>query len=79
VAPPTTSEEIGDYRLTEAVRHGLERLAPIDRQVIIELHYGGRSAPETAAVLGISEAAVRSHAYHALRQPHDAIVHGDDR
>jgi DNA-directed RNA polymerase specialized sigma24 family protein len=79
VAPPTTSDDVGHRRLTEAVRHGLERLAPMDRRVIIELYYQGRSAPETAAVLGLSDAAVRSRAYHALRHLHSILVRGAGR
>ena len=77
MAPPTTPEKVGQCRLTQAVRHGLEQLTPIDRRVVIELYYRGRSAAETAAMLRLSEAAVRSCAYHALRQLHAALARKD--
>jgi RNA polymerase sigma-70 factor (ECF subfamily) len=52
----------------------LERLAPHHREVLVELYYRGRTAPETADRLGIPEGTVKSRAHYALRTLRELYV-----
>jgi RNA polymerase sigma-70 factor (ECF subfamily) len=49
------------------VRGALAQLKPEHRQVIIEIYYLGRSAPEVAELLNIPEGTVKSRTYYGLR------------
>lgn len=46
---------------------GLARLSPDHRRVLFEIYVNGRRCREVAQILGISEDAVKSLAYRALR------------
>jgi RNA polymerase sigma-70 factor (ECF subfamily) len=52
----------------ERVRAALARLAESDREVLALRHLEQLSAPEVAAVLGVSEAAVKSRALRAMQR-----------
>jgi RNA polymerase sigma-70 factor (ECF subfamily) len=49
------------------VRAALERLSPEHREVIKQMYFRGRSAAETAEILGIPTGTVKSRSYYALR------------
>jgi RNA polymerase sigma-70 factor (ECF subfamily) len=70
----STPEDTMEQVLTaETVRRVLPQLSPEHRRVIIELYYHGRTARETAEIVGIPEGTVKSRAYHALRAMRAAI------
>jgi RNA polymerase sigma-70 factor (ECF subfamily) len=50
-----------------AVADALETLSAEHRRVLLELHFRGRSIAAAAALLDISEDAVRARSYYALR------------
>jgi RNA polymerase sigma-70 factor, ECF subfamily len=55
------------------VRRALPRLSPEQQRVIVEMYYNGRTASETAALVGVPEGTVKSRAYHGLRALRAAI------
>ena len=67
-ALPAGDDAIERLVVAETVRQALSCLSPEHRGVIVEIYYHGRSAGETAALLGIPEGTVKSRTYHALRR-----------
>ena len=63
--------------LDTEVALALTRVSPEHRRVTIELFSRGRSVPETADLLGVSEEIVSRRGYHALRALRSAV--GDHR
>ncbi len=87
--PITTSVDVDDMPNSEdaidrmlnaaTVRRALPRLSPEFQQVLIEMYYHGRTAKETAEILGIPEGTAKSRAFYALRALRAAIgAIGDD-
>jgi RNA polymerase sigma-70 factor, ECF subfamily len=70
---PAPEDSIERILTAETVRRALPRLSPEHRRVIVELYYHGRTASETAEIVGIPEGTVKSRAYHALRAMRAAI------
>jgi RNA polymerase sigma-70 factor (ECF subfamily) len=64
---PAMDDDIERMLIGLTIRRGLMSLTPDHRQVLIEVFYRGRTAPEAAAVLGIPEGTVRSRTFYALR------------
>lgn len=64
---PAADDAIERLVAAQAIKKALTRLSPEHRGVIVEIYYRGRSAAETAALLGIPEGTVKSRMYHALR------------
>jgi RNA polymerase sigma-70 factor (ECF subfamily) len=63
------TEQVPDGRVAVA----LKKLRPEHRRVIVELYYRGQTVQETASLLAVPEAAVKSHAHHALRALRSAM------
>ena len=61
----------------ERVRAALAELAPRDREILVMRHLEQMETPEIAAVLGISEGAVRNRQYRALIRLR-ALLEGDE-
>jgi DNA-directed RNA polymerase specialized sigma24 family protein len=55
------------------VQDALAGLAPQQLQVIISIHYYGRTVAETSQFLGITTDAVRWLAYYSLRELHQVL------
>jgi RNA polymerase sigma-70 factor (ECF subfamily) len=47
--------------------HALKKLTPKHRDVLIAIHFEGRSVSETARQLGVPPGTVKSRAHHASR------------
>jgi RNA polymerase sigma-70 factor, ECF subfamily len=65
---PSGDDAIERLVAAQTVRQALSCLSPEHRRVVVEIYYHGRSAGETAALLGIPEGTVKSRTYHALRK-----------
>lgn len=63
----TGADEIERMLNGQLIRQAVAELSPEHRSVIVEFYLRGRSASETAALLGIPEGTVKSRNYHALR------------
>ena len=72
-ALPSAEQAIGRTLAAPAIKQALIALSPQHRGVLIEIYYRGRTAAETAAVLGIPEEMVKSRTYHALRELHAVV------
>jgi RNA polymerase sigma-70 factor (ECF subfamily) len=64
---PAVCDSIEQMLGAQSVHQALANLSPEHRSVIIEVYYRGRSAAETAEVLGIPTGTVKSRTYYALR------------
>jgi RNA polymerase sigma-70 factor (ECF subfamily) len=64
---PAAHDDIERMLVALTIRRGLMSLTPEHRQVLIEVFYHGRTAPEAAAALGIPEGTVKSRVFYALR------------
>jgi RNA polymerase sigma-70 factor (ECF subfamily) len=73
----TPSHEVGRQELERQVREALARLPLIDREVLILRFVEQLSAPETAAILGISSEAVGMRRLRALRRLSDELRGAD--
>ena len=62
----------------ERLKAALAELAPHDREVLVMRHLEQMETPEIAAVLGISEGAVRSRQFRALLRLR-ALLEGEDQ
>jgi RNA polymerase sigma-70 factor (ECF subfamily) len=67
-AGPTPSEAARRDELRERIREALNALSERDREVLVLRHLEQLTARETAAVLGLSEAAVKSRALRAMQR-----------
>jgi RNA polymerase sigma-70 factor (ECF subfamily) len=70
------SEHALREELRARVRRALERLAPGDREVLVLRHLEQLSTAETASVLGLSQAAVKSRHLRALQRLRGALGGG---
>ena len=70
---PAPDDTIDRMLTAETVRRALPLVSPEHRQVIVALYFHGRTASETAALLGIPEGTVKSRAHYALRALRTAI------
>ena len=61
-------ESIARATVALDVRAALGRLAPAQRQVIVEMYFLDRPVAEIAESLGVPEGTVKSRAYYAVRQ-----------
>ncbi|MFE9253194.1 SigE family RNA polymerase sigma factor [Streptomyces sp. NPDC007088] len=66
VSDAESPQRAGDPALRVALLDALSRLAPRDRAVVVLRYWEDRSIAETAAVLHVSSAAVRTRANRAL-------------
>lgn len=60
-------DHIGAALRSAQVEEVLRALAPLHRQVIVEIYFHGRSGRELARELGLPEGTVRSRLFYALR------------
>jgi RNA polymerase sigma-70 factor (ECF subfamily) len=67
-AMPASDDAIEGLLAAQTIRQALSSLSADHRSVIVEIYFNGRSARETAEVLGIPEGTVKSRTYHALRR-----------
>jgi RNA polymerase sigma-70 factor (ECF subfamily) len=65
---PDPAQHIDQVVTALEVRAALAQLTPEHRQVIVEMHYYGRSVEEIAQGLGIPAGTVKSRSYYGLRQ-----------
>jgi RNA polymerase sigma-70 factor (ECF subfamily) len=70
---PAGDDGIDRLLASEALRRALATLSHEHRSVIVEVYFRGRSASETAALLGVPEGTVKSRAYYALRNMRHAL------
>ncbi|MFD4476392.1 MULTISPECIES: sigma-70 family RNA polymerase sigma factor [unclassified Streptomyces] len=73
-----------DHILTSQVlREALRDLRPAQREVLLHVHYLGRSVNQTAKVLGVPPGTVKSRTYYAARAMREALhtrgMYGLDR
>ena len=65
---PTPSEALAEGEKQAALASALERMDPLDREVIALRHFERLTAPETAEVLGIKEEAAQKRYFRALKK-----------
>ncbi|GAB3885343.1 hypothetical protein GCM10029964_047850 [Kibdelosporangium lantanae] len=65
---PEQRDRIEETVRAEVVKQGMARLAPVHREALVHVYYGGRSIADTAALLGVPVGTVKSRVYNALRQ-----------
>ena len=61
------TDEAGRGVEARVMAEALDRLAPVDRKVLVECFYRGRSVAEAATRLGVPPGTVKSRTYNALR------------
>jgi RNA polymerase sigma-70 factor (ECF subfamily) len=77
---PTRDDPMDRALAAQAIKRKLATLGAEHRRVIIEIYYRGRSAAETAALLGVPVGAMKSRSYQALRSLRAAMgATGRDR
>jgi RNA polymerase sigma-70 factor (ECF subfamily) len=64
---PSAHDDIERLVVALTMRRGLMSLTQDHREVLVEVFYHGRSAPEAAKALGIPEGTVKSRTHYALR------------
>lgn len=63
-----------DHALTtQVVVDAMRDLAPFQREVLLHVHYMGRSVNQTAKVLGVPPGTVKSRTYYATRALREAL------
>ncbi len=65
---PSPSEALAESERQAALAAGLERMDPLDREVIALRHFERLTAPETAELLGIKEEAAQKRYFRALKK-----------
>lgn len=65
--PPGAVAEVDAAVERLVIGEAVARLTPEHREVVVAVHYEGRSVAETARLLGIPEGTVKSRCYYALR------------
>jgi RNA polymerase sigma-70 factor, ECF subfamily len=83
-ARPPESDDLGMSHLpvsdgvdltltTQVVVEAMKELPRIQREVLLHVHYMGRSVNQTAQVLGVPPGTVKSRTYHAMRAVREAL------
>lgn len=72
----TPNDQLIQREIAARVRQAIDRLKPLDREVIVLRHLEELSFPETAAVLQLSESAVYSRYRRAIERLH-RMLHED--
>ncbi|MGW2562713.1 sigma-70 family RNA polymerase sigma factor [Streptomyces sp. NPDC001514] len=63
-----------DHALTtQIVIEAMRELAPFQREVLLHVHFMGRSVNQTAKVLGVPPGTVKSRTYYAMRALREAL------
>ncbi|MER6996821.1 sigma-70 family RNA polymerase sigma factor [Streptomyces sp. NPDC000410] len=63
-----------DHTLTtQIVVDAMRELQPFQREVLLHVHYMGRSVNQTARVLGVPPGTVKSRTYYAMRALREAL------
>jgi RNA polymerase sigma-70 factor (ECF subfamily) len=70
---PSPSANLLQSEVRRRVREALDQLAPRDREVLVLRHLEQLTTADTAAVLGITEGAVKSRHLRALRRLRDLL------
>lgn len=65
---PSPGERVQSEEIRTRVRHALEALAELDREVIVLRHLEQLSVLETAQILQVAEGTVKSRHYRALKR-----------
>jgi RNA polymerase sigma-70 factor, ECF subfamily len=73
------SQRLLRKEIQERIRNALKRLAGRDREVLEIRHLEQLSVAETAAVLGISQAAVKTRHLRALQRLQELLGHQEDK
>ncbi|PBC69569.1 RNA polymerase sigma-70 factor (ECF subfamily) [Streptomyces sp. TLI_235] len=60
-------ELLDNALLAQLLADALSQLVPAHREVLVHMHYWGRSGPETAALLGVPPGTVKSRMHKAVR------------
>lgn len=58
---------------TQVVIEAMRDLAPMQREVLLHVHYMGRSVNQTAQMLGVPPGTVKSRTYYAVRALREAL------
>ncbi|MET7711855.1 sigma-70 family RNA polymerase sigma factor [Streptomyces sp. NPDC005407] len=58
---------------TQVVIEAMKDLAPYQREVLMHVHYMGRTVNQTANVLGVPPGTVKSRTYYAMRALREAL------
>lgn len=66
-------DEVDRLRRRRLVQHALERLKQPQREVLVLMDLEGRTAPETAELLGVPEGTVYSRLHYARQAFRDAL------
>jgi RNA polymerase sigma-70 factor (ECF subfamily) len=65
---PEQRDRIEETVRTEVVTQAMARLAPVHREALVHVYYAGLSIADTATLLGVPVATLKSRLYHALRR-----------
>ncbi|WSU53837.1 sigma-70 family RNA polymerase sigma factor [Streptomyces sp. NBC_01092] len=61
------SDRVDQSLTRQVVIEALRELSPMHREVLLHVHYMGRSVSETARLLGVPPGTVKSRTYYAIR------------
>lgn len=64
---------VDDALTTHVLISALKELRPVQREVLLHVHYLGRSVNQTAAMLGVPPGTVKSRTYYAARALREAL------
>lgn len=67
------SDGVDNALTAQVVVEALKDLRPMQREVLMHVHYLGRSVNQTAAVLGVPPGTVKSRTYYAARALRQAL------
>jgi RNA polymerase sigma-70 factor (ECF subfamily) len=70
---PTPSEAVGEVEQRRRVQEALDRLNPLDREVLALRHFEQLSNAETAQVLGLEPSAASKRYVRALQRIKDVL------
>ncbi|MDQ8703437.1 sigma-70 family RNA polymerase sigma factor [Streptomyces sp. LHD-70] len=68
------SDEVDRVLTAHVLVEALRDLPPLHREVLLHVHYMGRSVTQTAAVLGVPPGTVKSRTYYAARALRRALT-----
>ncbi|MEU2792369.1 sigma-70 family RNA polymerase sigma factor [Streptomyces sp. NPDC007100] len=67
VALPPTPDGVDQVLTAQVVVEAMASLSRVHREVLLHLHFMGRSVPQTAKAVGIPGGTVKSRAHYAMR------------
>ncbi|MFB7927959.1 MULTISPECIES: sigma-70 family RNA polymerase sigma factor [Streptomyces] len=73
LAHPTVSDDVDRMLTSQVLLEALWDLRPPQREVLMHVHYLGRSVNQTARVLGVPPGTVKSRTFYASRALREAL------